>query len=220
MQHVIDTAPAWFTPPARAGGGEAVAYLLATPSVLQAARFGRDVTAEGARLVQDDDLRHGLRRFVEETLSPDDPAAVRALAAIEAWAAGGLAEAPEAAEDLAAIEDLALRHDGRYARLVADRQFWSTAAAVVAVRLFVLDWRGHPASPERGSEGLAEASIASIPELHRLQILGEIMRRLRPDAAAEKTSPSPSSPSDGPTNSPAGSTTRRSSRRRRTTAGA
>lgn len=223
MTIVLDTTPVRFTPADLVDTPGAPVYLIAPGTSRTRAVFRRELTAQGvqypAAAVMYETLRDGVRYGIAAHLrdgwldlidQAEEVASRRTealRAAAEAAAAegvdgvdGALAKLPELSArervELATIESDIRRHYPPYAAVIADQQFYMDMAPIVAAQHFLVDWEnvGHPFERVRGVVDLALLDHA-VGDAHTKAIGFRAMALLRPDATAEKNSPSrPGSP--------------------------
>lgn len=183
--------------------GTARALLVRVPTVADRARYRREVRSAGGRQWRVGELWRALRDGVaalaehgdvaEELAHVDD--CLARLAELGATLTGDVDEAAKrAAVDavmalladprMAEIEQAVLPAYPRLRAMIADNETWGEVRGMVAARLLVVGWEGLPGEPRRGPQGLAEDSLAAIPEAW-LAPLGEFVEKLLAPTEAE-----------------------------------
>lgn len=196
------------------------AYILKRPTVADRVRWRKNVLAAGGRRHGQFGLLDALRRGVE-TIMADSPAEIREalVAKIEAHRdvlkrfsaaviSGGFDADPDgmverarvmaaSADELSVIESEVANAYPRYAVMAADEKLYPQIAGIEAARLLLLSWEGFDVELVRDSVGVAEQSLAVIPEWDLALIAEQTEALCGVSAAQRKNSGSPPAISTG-----------------------
>lgn len=183
-----------------------VTYLIATPSVMERARFKRDLVAAGATFHDDAALLAALRDDLRAVHPANLDHLLELLDQFEALADTD-ADPPLAAA-VADIERLGRVAAGRYAALLGERAFFNDVLPIIAARLFLVGWEGTDTPFARANGLTADRTLGLIPEATLRQIGARAFARMVLTGDLEKNSPSPSPSPSNPTPSPVGTSRR------------
>ena len=144
-------------------------YFLATPTILERAKWRRAVLATGARWHDDDAMVVCLKRGISEVVAPAQEAEL--LDIVDRFAGYDEGQAPE---DLAIeFEEIERTVQGAYpayAGLAADRAYWLSVAPILAAQQFLSGWENIDAPFEQRAGQLTEDCLAMIPEAHVMEV--------------------------------------------------
>ena len=144
-------------------------YLLATPTILERAKWRRSVLATGARWHDDDAMLACLRRGITETVAPSQEAEL--LDIVDRFASFDEGQAPEdLAIDFEEIERTVQGAYPAYAGLAADRAYWLSVAPILAAQQFLCGWENIEAPFEQRAGLVTEECLAAIPEGHVMEV--------------------------------------------------
>jgi len=144
-------------------------YLLATPTILERAKWRRSVLATGARWHDDGAMVACLKRGITEVVAPDQQSGL--LDIVERFADCEEGQAPEdLARDFEEIEHVVQGAYPAYAGLAADRAYWLSVAPILAAQQFLRGWENVEASFEQRAGQLIEDCLAMISETHVMEI--------------------------------------------------
>ena len=144
-------------------------YLIATPTILERAKWRRAVLATGARWHDDDAMVACLKRGIAEVVAPDQAAEL--LDIVDRFAGFDEGQAPEdLAMDFEEIERTVQGAYPAYAGLAADRAYWLSVAPIIAAQHFLRGWENIEAPFEQRAGQLTEDCLAMIPEAHIMEI--------------------------------------------------
>lgn len=190
--------------------GSSVTYLIATPSVMERARFKRDLVASGATYHDDAALLSALR----EDLRAVQPANLdRLLEMLDQFEAlESKSDDPQLVAAVADMERLGRAAAGRYAGLLGERAFFNDVLPIVAARSFLIGWEGIEKPFERASGITSDRTLSLIPEAHLQQIGARAFARMVLSGGLEKNSASPSPSRSNPKPSRAGTSRRTAAR--------
>ena len=182
-----------FVPPGQDLLPEPKVYVFRVPSLLDKARFEREIVASGGRRVGIFDTLGEIENAVRALLTEDDPDRATALVEIDAYRARliAAAEAVQVAKGDADREaaltgwsdvlrdprmnelTIDLRAHWRPLREIeADALVYPAIRGITAARLFLVGWRGFDARLRRDARGVHDESLALIPAPHVLAIAG------------------------------------------------
>ena len=154
-------------------------YLLATPTLLERAKWRRAVLATGAHWHDDGVMIACLRTGIAETVAPEDRAEVMEIVERFADLDGGAAP-DDLAREFEEIERAVQGAYAPYAALAADRAYWLSVAPILAAQHFLRGWENVEARFERRNGLVAEAALAAIPESHVIEIGLEAIALMSP----------------------------------------
>jgi hypothetical protein len=144
-------------------------YFLATPTILERAKWRHAVLATGARWHDDDAMVACLKRGISEVAAPDQEAEL--LDIVDRFASYGEGRAPEdLAIDFEEIERTVQGAYPAYAGLAADRAYWLSVAPILAAQQFLRGWENIDAPFEQRAGQLTEDCLAMIPESEVMEI--------------------------------------------------
>jgi hypothetical protein len=144
-------------------------YLLATPTILERAKWRRSVLATGARWHDDGAMIACLKRGIIEVVAPAQEADLLDIVDRFAGCDGG--QAPEdLAIDFEEIERTVQGAYPAYAGLAADRAYWLSVAPILAAQQFLSGWENVEAPFEQRAGQLSEDCLAMIPEAHVMEV--------------------------------------------------
>ena len=144
-------------------------YLLATPTILERAKWRRSVLATGARWHDDEAMVACLKRGIAEALAPAQETEL--LDIVDRFAGFDEGQAPEdLAIDFEEIERTVQGAYPAYAGLAADRAYWLSVAPILAAQQFLRGWENVEASFEQRAGQLIEDCLAMISETHVMEI--------------------------------------------------
>jgi hypothetical protein len=144
-------------------------YLLATPTILERAKWRRSVLATGARWHDDGAMVACLKRGIAEVVAPAQEAEL--LDIVDRFAGYDEGQAPE---DISIhFEEIERTVQGAYpayAGLAADRAYWLSVAPIIAAQQFLRGWENINTPFEQRANLLTEDCLALIPEAHAMEI--------------------------------------------------
>jgi hypothetical protein len=144
-------------------------YLLATPTILERAKWRRSVLATGARWHDDGAMVACLKRGITEVVAPGQVAEL--LDIVDRFANWEEGQAPEdLAIDFEEIERTVQGACPAYAGLAADRAYWLSVAPILAAQHFLTGWENIEAPFEQRAGQLTEDCLAILPESHVMEI--------------------------------------------------
>ena len=144
-------------------------YFLATPTILERAKWRRAVLATGARWHDDDAMVACLKRGIAEALAPAQEAEL--LDIVDRFASYDEAQTPEdLAIDFEEIERSVQGAYPAYAGLAADRAYWLSVAPILAAQHFLTGWENVEAPFAKRAGLLTENCLAMIPEAHVMEV--------------------------------------------------
>lgn len=186
--------------------GSTVTYLIATPSIMERARFKRDLVAAGATYHDDAVLLAALR----DDLRAVQPANLdRLLEMLDQYEAlTDKADDPQLVAAVADMERLGRAAAGRYAGLLGERAFFNDVLPIIAARSFLVGWEGTDKPFERSNGITSDRTLGLIPEAHLRLIGGRAFARMVLSEGLEKNSASPSRSRSNPKPSQAGTSRR------------
>ena len=144
-------------------------YLIATPTILERAKWRRSVLATGARWHDDGAMVACLKRGIAEVVAPGQEAEL--LDIVDRFAAHDEGQAPEDLSiDFEEIERTVQGAYPAYAGLAADRAYWLSVAPIIAAQHFLRGWENVEAPFQQRAGQLTENCLAMIPEAHVMEI--------------------------------------------------
>lgn len=203
-----------------------IVYVFRVPSVIDRARFEREIIIAGGRRAGVFETLACLRSAVIALTDEDDPTRVSALAKLDAHRVAVTAQIEriqaETADDRRSAEiarfgelledpEIAALVDGLrdswepLRRLEADAAVYPLIRAQVAARLFLVDWLGRKDKPARDGRGLKDSAIAAIPASHLGEISAFVDGLFGPTETERGNSASPHGGASDRTPSPAAS---------------
>jgi hypothetical protein len=160
-------------------------YLLATPTILERAKWRRSVLATGARWHDDDAMVACLKRGIAEVVAPAQEANL--LDIVDRFAGYDEGQAPEdLAIDFEEIERTVQGAYPAYAGLAADRAYWLSVAPIIAAQHFLRGWENIEAPFEQRAGQLTEDCLALIPEEHVMEIGLKVIELMSPTEGMAK----------------------------------
>jgi hypothetical protein len=154
-------------------------YFLATPTILERAKWRRAVLATGARWHDDDAMVACLKRGIAEALAPAQEAEL--LDIVDRFASYGEGQAPEdLAIDFEEIERSVQSAYPSYAGLAADRAYWLSVAPIIAAQHFLRGSENIDATFEQRAGLLTEDCLAMIPESEVMEIGLKVIELMSP----------------------------------------
>ena len=169
-QKLAEIAARFETPPV---------YLLATPTILERAKWRRSVLATGARWHDDGSMIACLKRGIAEVVAPAQE--TKLLDIVDRFAGFDEGQAPE---DLAIeFEEIERTVQGAYpayAGLAADRAYWLSVAPILATQHFLTGWENIDAPFEQRARLLTEDCLAMIPEVHVMEVGLKVIELMSP----------------------------------------
>jgi hypothetical protein len=159
-QKLAEIAARFETPPV---------YLIATPTILERAKWRRSVLATGARWHDDDAMVACLKRGIAEVVAPAQETEL--LDIVDRFAGCEEGQAPEdLAIDFEEIERTVQGACPAYAGLAADRAYWLSVAPILAAQHFLRGWENIDAPFDQRGGQLTEDCLAMIPEAHVMEV--------------------------------------------------
>ena len=144
-------------------------YLIATPTILERAKWRRSVLATGARWHDDGAMVACLKRGIAEVVAPAQEAEL--LDIVDRFAGCDEGQAPkDLAIDFEEIERTVQGAYPAYAGLAADRAYWLSVAPILAAQHFLRGWENINTRFEQRAGQLTEDCLALIPEAHVMEI--------------------------------------------------
>ncbi len=175
-QRLAEIAARFETPPV---------YLLATPTILERAKWRRSVLATGARWHDDDAMVACLKRGIAEVVAPAQEAAL--LDIVDRFADCDEGQAPgDLAIDFEEIESTVQGAYPAYAGLAADRAYWLSVAPILAAQHFLMGWENVEAPFAQRAGQLTENCLAMIPEAHVMEVGFKAIELMSPTADLAK----------------------------------
>ena len=175
-QRLAEIAARFETPPV---------YLLATPTILERAKWRRSVLATGARWHDDDAMVACLKRGIAEVVAPAQEAAL--LDIVDRFADCDEGQAPgDLAIDFEEIERTVQGAYPAYAGLAADRAYWLSVAPILAAQHFLMGWENVEAPFAQRAGQLTENCLAMIPEAHVMEVGLKAIELMSPTADLAK----------------------------------
>jgi hypothetical protein len=160
-------------------------YLLATPTILERAKWRRSVLATGARWHDDDAMVACLKRGIAEVVAPAQETDLLDL--IDRFASYGEGLAPaDLAINFEEIERTIQSAYPAYAGLAADRAYWLSVAPITAAQHFLRGWENIGTPFEQRAGQLTEDCLALIPEAHIMEVGLKAIELMAPTADMAK----------------------------------
>lgn len=160
-------------------------YLIATPTILERAKWRRSVLATGARWHDDEAMVACLKRGIGEVVSPDLHPGL--LDIVNRFAEFEEGQAPEdVAAEFAEIERSVQGAYPPYAGLAADRAYWLSVAPILAAQQFLTGWENVEAPFEHRASLVTEDCLVAIPETHVMEIGLKAIEFMSPTEAQAK----------------------------------
>ncbi len=175
-QRLAEIAARFETPPV---------YLLATPTILERAKWRRAVLATGARWHDDEAMVACLKRGIAEVVAPGQEAEL--LDIVDRFADCDEGQAPgDLAIDFEEIERTVQGAYPAYAGLAADRAYWLSVAPILAAQHFLMGWENVEAPFAQRAGQLTENCLAMIPEAHVMEVGLKAIELMSPTADLAK----------------------------------
>jgi len=144
-------------------------YFIATPTILERAKWRRSVLATGARWHDDEAMVACLKRGIGEVVAPAQETELQDI--VDRFSGYDEGRAPEdLAIDFEEIERTVQGAYPAYAGLTADRAYWLSVAPILAAQHFLTGWENVEAPFEQRAGLLAEDCLAILPESHVMEI--------------------------------------------------
>jgi hypothetical protein len=160
-------------------------YLIATPTILERAKWRRAVLATGARWHDDDAMLACLKRGISDVVAPDQETDL--LDIVDRFAGFDEGQAPEdLAIDFDEIERTIQGAYPAYAGLAADRAYWLSVAPIIAAQQFLRGWENVDTPFEQRAGQLTEDCLALIPETHVMEVGLKAIELMAPTADMAK----------------------------------
>ena len=159
-------------------------YLIATPTILERAKWRRAVVSVGARWHDDAAMIDCLKRGIAEVIEPERQDEI--LATVDSFAEANDDVTADLARDFEEVERAILSAFEPYAAMAADRAYWLEVAPILAAQQFLRGWENVDSAFERRNGLVSETALGGIPEAHVIEIGLEAISLMSPTEAEAK----------------------------------